>query len=58
MGWTLGYMLNLTSMIPAEVPAQWRAQSYGIWAAGVVFAVLTLTVTLGAVAGQLLWPQG
>uniref|UniRef100_A0A8C8Y4R8 Ectonucleoside triphosphate diphosphohydrolase 8 n=1 Tax=Panthera leo TaxID=9689 RepID=A0A8C8Y4R8_PANLE len=58
MGWTLGYMLNLTRMIPAEVPAQWRAQSYGIWAAGVVFAVLTLTVTLGAVAGQLLWPQG
>ncbi|XP_030149249.1 ectonucleoside triphosphate diphosphohydrolase 8 [Lynx canadensis] len=58
MGWTLGYMLNLTSMIPAEVPAQWRAQSYGIWAAGVVFAVLTLAVTLGAVAGQLLWPQG
>ncbi|XP_014943020.2 ectonucleoside triphosphate diphosphohydrolase 8 isoform X4 [Acinonyx jubatus] len=58
MGWTLGYMLNLTSMIPAEVPARWRAQSYGIWAAGVVFAVLTLAVTLGAVAGQLLWPQG
>ncbi|XP_030888291.1 ectonucleoside triphosphate diphosphohydrolase 8 isoform X3 [Leptonychotes weddellii] len=58
IGWTLGYMLNLTGVIPAEVPARWRAESYGIWAAGVVFAVLTLLATLGAVAVHLLWPQG
>ncbi|XP_039076690.1 ectonucleoside triphosphate diphosphohydrolase 8 [Hyaena hyaena] len=58
IGWTLGYMLNLTSMIPAEVPAQWRAQSHGVWAAGVTFATLTLVLTLGAVASQLLWPRG
>uniref|UniRef100_A0A7N5J889 Ectonucleoside triphosphate diphosphohydrolase 8 n=1 Tax=Ailuropoda melanoleuca TaxID=9646 RepID=A0A7N5J889_AILME len=58
IGWTLGYMLNLTSMIPAEVPAQGRAESYGVWAAGVVFAALTLVVTVGAAAAHLLWPQG
>ena len=53
IGWTLGYMLNLTSLIPAEAPAQWRAQSYGIWVAGVVFLVLTLMAILGATAVQL-----
>ncbi|XP_048202856.1 ectonucleoside triphosphate diphosphohydrolase 8 isoform X2 [Perognathus longimembris pacificus] len=57
IGWTLGYMLNLTGMVPAEAPAQWRAQSYGIWTAGVVFLVLTIVTTLGAGAVQLLWPQ-
>ncbi|XP_077707716.1 ectonucleoside triphosphate diphosphohydrolase 8 isoform X2 [Canis aureus] len=57
IGWTLGYMLNLTSMIPAAVPAQWRAQSYGVWAAGAGFMVLTLGATLGAAAVHLLWPH-
>uniref|UniRef100_A0A673VJC6 Ectonucleoside triphosphate diphosphohydrolase 8 n=1 Tax=Suricata suricatta TaxID=37032 RepID=A0A673VJC6_SURSU len=58
IGWTLGYMLNLTNTIPAEAPTEGRAHSHGIWAAGVAFAVLTLVLTLGAVAGHLLWPQG
>uniref|UniRef100_A0A8C6BQQ1 Ectonucleoside triphosphate diphosphohydrolase 8 n=1 Tax=Monodon monoceros TaxID=40151 RepID=A0A8C6BQQ1_MONMO len=53
IGWTLGYMLNLTGLIPAEAPAQWRAQSYGVWVAGVVFLVLTLTAILGATVVQL-----
>ncbi|XP_047381268.1 ectonucleoside triphosphate diphosphohydrolase 8 [Sciurus carolinensis] len=57
IGWTLGYMLNLTGMIPAEAPAQWRAQSHGVWVAGVVFVVLTLMAILGAAAVQLLWVQ-
>ncbi|XP_057611737.1 ectonucleoside triphosphate diphosphohydrolase 8 isoform X3 [Chionomys nivalis] len=57
IGWTLGYMLNLTGMIPAEAPTQWRAQSYSIWTAGVVFAVLTLVAILGAAAVQLFWTQ-
>ncbi|XP_070106628.1 ectonucleoside triphosphate diphosphohydrolase 8 isoform X6 [Equus przewalskii] len=57
IGWTLGYMLNLTNMIPAEAPAQWRAESYSIWVAGVVFTVLTLVAILGAAAVQLFWPQ-
>nr|XP_012639908.1 ectonucleoside triphosphate diphosphohydrolase 8 isoform X2 [Microcebus murinus] len=57
IGWTLGYMLNLTGMIPAEAPAQWRAESYGIWAAGVAFVVLTLLAVLGAAAVQFIWPR-
>ncbi|XP_012884881.1 PREDICTED: ectonucleoside triphosphate diphosphohydrolase 8 isoform X2 [Dipodomys ordii] len=57
IGWTLGYMLNLTGMIPAEAPAPGRAQSYGVWTAGVVFLVLTIGTVLGAGAVQLLWPQ-
>lgn len=57
IGWTLGFMLNLTGMIPAEAPTHWRAQSYSIWTAGVVFAVLTLVAILGAAAVQLFWTQ-
>uniref|UniRef100_A0A8C7AY55 Ectonucleoside triphosphate diphosphohydrolase 8 n=1 Tax=Neovison vison TaxID=452646 RepID=A0A8C7AY55_NEOVI len=58
IGWTLGYTLNLTSMIPAQPPARWQAESYGVWAAGVVFAVLTVVATLGVTAVHLLWPRG
>ncbi|XP_040819513.1 ectonucleoside triphosphate diphosphohydrolase 8 isoform X1 [Ochotona curzoniae] len=57
LGWTLGYMLNLTGLLPSEAPAQWRAQHPGVWVAGVVFAVLTLVAILGAFAVQLFWPQ-
>ncbi|KAM8803459.1 ectonucleoside triphosphate diphosphohydrolase 8 isoform 2-T2 [Rhynchonycteris naso] len=57
IGWTLGYMLNLTSMIPAEGPVQWRAESYGVWVASIVFVVLTLVTILAAAAAQLFWPQ-
>ncbi|KAJ1077501.1 hypothetical protein K5549_010828 [Capra hircus] len=57
ISWTLGYMLNLTNLIPAEVPAPRRAQSFGVWTAGVVFLVLTLAATLGAVGVQLFWIQ-
>ncbi|XP_032117600.1 ectonucleoside triphosphate diphosphohydrolase 8 isoform X7 [Sapajus apella] len=57
IGWTLGYMLNLTRMIPAEAPAQWRAQSHSIWVATVVFLVLTLVTVLGAAVVQLFWVQ-
>ncbi|XP_012300656.2 ectonucleoside triphosphate diphosphohydrolase 8 isoform X1 [Aotus nancymaae] len=57
IGWTLGYMLNLTGMIPAEAPAQWRAESYSVWVATVVFLVLTLVAVLGAAAVQLFWVQ-
>ncbi|XP_074250537.1 ectonucleoside triphosphate diphosphohydrolase 8 isoform X5 [Saimiri boliviensis] len=57
IGWTLGYMLNLTGMIPAEEPAQWWAQSHSVWVATVVFLVLTLVAVLGAAAVQLFWVQ-
>nr|KAF6269037.1 ectonucleoside triphosphate diphosphohydrolase 8 [Myotis myotis] len=57
IGWTLGYMLNLTNMIPAEAPAQWRAESHAVWVASVVFAALTLAAILTVAAAQLLWPR-
>lgn len=57
IGWTLGYMLNLTNMIPAEAPAQWRAASYGVWVASAVFGALTLAAILTAAVAQLLWPR-
>lgn len=57
VGWTLGYMLNLTNMIPAEAPAQWRAASYGVWVASAVFGALTLAAILTAAVAQLLWPR-
>ncbi|KAM6170164.1 ectonucleoside triphosphate diphosphohydrolase 8 [Rhynchocyon petersi] len=58
IGWTLGYMLNLTNMIPATAPVLQQAESYGIWVASVVFVALTLGAVLGAAAVQLLWPHG
>ncbi|XP_012576604.1 PREDICTED: ectonucleoside triphosphate diphosphohydrolase 8 [Condylura cristata] len=58
VGWTLGYMLNLTNMIPPEAPAQWRAQSFSVWTASVVLVVLTLVAVLGTAAVQLFKPQG
>uniref|UniRef100_A0A0D9RW25 Ectonucleoside triphosphate diphosphohydrolase 8 n=1 Tax=Chlorocebus sabaeus TaxID=60711 RepID=A0A0D9RW25_CHLSB len=57
IGWTLGYMLNLTGMIPADTPAQLRAVSYGVWVAKVVFMVLTLVAVVGAALVQLFWLQ-
>lgn len=46
IGWTLGYMLNLSSMIPAEAPEQVRGQPHGLWAAAIFFIVLTLAFCL------------
>ncbi|XP_058300770.1 ectonucleoside triphosphate diphosphohydrolase 8 [Hylobates moloch] len=57
IGWTLGYMLNLTGMIPADAPAQWWAVNHGVWVAKVVFMVLALVAVLGAASVQLFWLQ-
>ncbi|XP_068020208.1 ectonucleoside triphosphate diphosphohydrolase 8-like [Melanerpes formicivorus] len=48
VGWTLGYMLNLTNMIPAEAPAWAKGQAPALWAAAVAFIVLTLGLGLAA----------
>ncbi|XP_038230115.1 ectonucleoside triphosphate diphosphohydrolase 8-like isoform X2 [Dermochelys coriacea] len=42
IGWALGYVLNLTNMIPAEAPEQMKGQQRGLWAAAIFFIVLTL----------------
>ncbi|XP_006900731.1 PREDICTED: ectonucleoside triphosphate diphosphohydrolase 8 [Elephantulus edwardii] len=57
IGWTLGYMLNLTNMIPATAPTLQQAESYGVWVASVIFMALTLVAILGAASVQLFWPQ-
>ncbi|XP_068963595.1 ectonucleoside triphosphate diphosphohydrolase 8-like isoform X2 [Petaurus breviceps papuanus] len=48
IGWTLGYMLNVTNMIPAEAPAFQRAESYNVWVAGVFFLALTIAMSIGS----------
>lgn len=46
MGWTLGYMLNLTNMIPAEAPGRLKGHAPSLWAAAVAFVALTLALGL------------
>ncbi|NWI62611.1 ENTP8 diphosphohydrolase, partial [Todus mexicanus] len=48
VGWTLGYMLNLTNMIPAEAPARVKGHIPALWAAAVAFIILTLALGLAA----------
>uniref|UniRef100_A0A8D0HAR3 Ectonucleoside triphosphate diphosphohydrolase 8 n=1 Tax=Sphenodon punctatus TaxID=8508 RepID=A0A8D0HAR3_SPHPU len=48
IGWTLGYMLNLTNLIPTEAPVLLRAHKSSIWATGIFFIVLTLALCLVA----------
>lgn len=50
MGWTLGYMLNLTNMIPAEKPASHKSMLYNYWVILILlFVVTTLTALVTAV---------
>ncbi|NXJ95637.1 ENTP8 diphosphohydrolase, partial [Corythaixoides concolor] len=48
VGWTLGYVLNLTNMIPAEAPAQMKGHVPSLWAAAITFIILTLVLGLAA----------
>lgn len=54
VGWTLGYLLNLTNMIPAETPAQMKGHVPSLWAAAITFIILTLALGLTALL-LLLW---
>ncbi|XP_015734209.1 ectonucleoside triphosphate diphosphohydrolase 2 [Coturnix japonica] len=50
IGWALGYMLNLTNMIPAEEPASHRSMLYNYWVILILlFVITTLTTLLTAV---------
>ncbi|KAM7003619.1 ectonucleoside triphosphate diphosphohydrolase 8-like [Passerculus sandwichensis] len=53
VGWTLGYMLNLTNMVPAEAPARLKGHSSSLWAAAIAFIILTLVLGLAALLLQL-----
>ncbi|XP_048368265.1 ectonucleoside triphosphate diphosphohydrolase 8 [Sphaerodactylus townsendi] len=46
IGWTLGYMLNLTNMIPTESPQSLRGHEEGVWIASIFFIVLMLALCL------------
>ncbi|XP_053551963.1 ectonucleoside triphosphate diphosphohydrolase 8 [Bombina bombina] len=46
IGWTLGYMLNLTNMIPSETGAIMKVHSHDIWVAAIFFIVITLVIAL------------
>ncbi|CAJ0960485.1 unnamed protein product [Ranitomeya imitator] len=46
IGWTLGYMLNLTNMIPSEAASTMRVQTYDVWVAAVFFIVFSLALVL------------
>ncbi|NWI57619.1 ENTP8 diphosphohydrolase, partial [Calyptomena viridis] len=48
IGWTLGYMLNLTNMIPAKAPARVKGHVPSLWAAAVTFIILTLVLGFAA----------
>ncbi|XP_064533370.1 ectonucleoside triphosphate diphosphohydrolase 8-like [Pseudopipra pipra] len=54
VGWTLGYMLNLTNMIPAEAPTRVKGHMPSLWAAATTFIILILVLGLTALL-LLLW---
>ncbi|XP_034969623.1 ectonucleoside triphosphate diphosphohydrolase 8 [Zootoca vivipara] len=46
IGWTLGYMLNLTNMVPSEAPLQLKGQEEPMWAANVFFIAAVLAICM------------
>ncbi|KAL0978152.1 hypothetical protein UPYG_G00166790 [Umbra pygmaea] len=58
IGWTLGYMLNLTNLIPSELPLVVTGVQHGQWAAEVFFIVFAVSLSLVLIATLCLWnPQ-
>ncbi|XP_059721265.1 ectonucleoside triphosphate diphosphohydrolase 2 isoform X3 [Haemorhous mexicanus] len=50
IGWALGYMLNLTNMIPAENPSSHKSMLYNYWVILILlFVVTTLTSLVTAI---------
>ncbi|XP_069097502.1 ectonucleoside triphosphate diphosphohydrolase 8-like isoform X3 [Pleurodeles waltl] len=46
IGWTLGHMLNLTNMIPAEATVNIHGQDYRFWTAAIFFIVFALALSV------------
>ncbi|KAM4661972.1 ectonucleoside triphosphate diphosphohydrolase 8-like [Discoglossus pictus] len=46
IGWTLGYMLNLTNMIPADHVITLKAHDNNIWGAAITFIIFSLLLRL------------
>ncbi|XP_053229958.1 ectonucleoside triphosphate diphosphohydrolase 2 isoform X1 [Podarcis raffonei] len=49
IGWALGYMLNLTNMIPAEETGFWKGTAYGPWVGVVLLFVAIILVTVASI---------
>lgn len=46
VGWALGYMLALSNLLPAEVPAAKKSLSLEVWGILLFIAVVLLVATL------------
>lgn len=57
IGWTLGYMLNLTNLITAKHPLVVTGVQRSQWAAEVFFIVFALFLSLVMVISLLFWQQ-
>ena len=58
IGWTLGYMLNLTNLIPSELPLVVMGVQHSQWAAEVFFIVFAVFLSLIVLVLLWLWsPQ-
>ncbi|XP_035634147.1 ectonucleoside triphosphate diphosphohydrolase 8-like isoform X1 [Oncorhynchus keta] len=58
IGWTLGYMLNLTNLIPSELPLVVTGVQHSQWAAEVFFIVFAVFLSLMVLVLLWLWsPQ-
>ncbi|NXN93337.1 ENTP8 diphosphohydrolase, partial [Rhinopomastus cyanomelas] len=55
IGWTLGYMLNFTNMIPTEALENIKGHQPSLWAGAVSFIVLALMAGLVAAFLQCFW---
>ncbi|NXQ27031.1 ENTP8 diphosphohydrolase, partial [Alaudala cheleensis] len=55
IGWTLGFMLNFTNMIPAEALRHVKGHQPGLWAGAVSFVVLAIVAGLVAVFLHCFW---
>uniref|UniRef100_A0A8D2NYU5 Ectonucleoside triphosphate diphosphohydrolase 8 n=1 Tax=Zosterops lateralis melanops TaxID=1220523 RepID=A0A8D2NYU5_ZOSLA len=55
IGWTLGYMLNLTNMIPAEALQHLKGHQPGLWAGTVSLLVLAILAGLVALFLHCFW---
>ncbi|NWY18681.1 ENTP8 diphosphohydrolase, partial [Aphelocoma coerulescens] len=55
IGWTLGFMLNFTNMIPAEALRHVKGHQPGLWAGAVSFLVLAIVTGLVAIFLHCFW---
>lgn len=55
IGWTLGFMLNLTNTIPTEALEHIKGQQPSLWAGAISFIVLAIVTGLVAILLQCFW---